>query len=81
MEILLLMMILLSSLLLKSNSFRLFKTNCNKISINDSNNQIESNNIIYKTCKNCKKQYDSKSKDVTCTFHTGIYTGTTITTL
>lgn len=73
----LLLMVILSSVLLTSNGFRLVKTTLSTKSCTstfDSNNyQIE--NIIYKTCKNCKKQYDSKGKDVKCRFHAGIYTG------
>jgi hypothetical protein len=88
---LMMMILLISSILLKSNSFKLFKNNksylsidsinINSININSINNNNNNNNnnqieqIIYKTCKNCKKQYDNKSNDIKCIFHTGIYTG------
>ena len=43
------------------------------ISISNDNNGDKI--ISMKTCKNCKKQYDSIKNDDSCRFHTGIYSG------
>ena len=70
--VLLIIILLLSS---TYNSFRLSHKRYHRSSISISNDGNDGKIVSMKTCKNCKKQYDSIKNDNSCRFHSGIYTG------